>query len=136
MAPSLNYILRMTAWVLRFIDKLKKQGEVLTGPLTVKKIQKAKLLCELHIQQKHYVDTIHTVNHGKKSNLNSQLILDQNGLLRCHGGFENVELNQAAKCPKLIPKEGHFTRLVVKDIHSQVLHSRVSQTLAKVQQEH
>ena len=106
---SLIKLLRVTAWVLRFIDKLKKQGELLTGPLTAQEIQKAKLLWELHIQQKHYADTIYSVKHGKKSNLKSQLNLqlDQSGLLRCHGRFENTELTQAAKFPKLIPKDDH-----------------------------
>ena len=51
-----------------------------------------------------------------KSQLNLQL--NQSGLLRCQGRFENAELTQAAKCPKLIPKDSYFTRLVVKDMHS------------------
>jgi len=34
-------LLRVTTWVLRFINKLKKQGELLTGSLTAQEIQKA-----------------------------------------------------------------------------------------------
>ena len=108
------------------------------GPLTAQEIWKAKLLWELHIQQRHYADTIYSVKHGKKSYLKSQLNLqfDQSGLLQCHGRFENAKLTQAAKYPKLIPKDGYYTRIVVEDMHSQVLHSRISQTLAKVRQEY
>ena len=135
---SLFKPLRVTDSALRFVDRLKKQVELLAGSLTVQELQKAKLLWELNIQQKHYVDTIYKVKHGKKSDLKSQLNLqlNQSGLLWYHGRFENAELTQAAKCPKLIFKDSYFTRLVVKDMHSWVLHSGVSQTLAKVWQEY
>ena len=110
----------------------------MTGPLTVLEIQKAKLLWELYIQQKHYADTIYNVKYGKKSNLKTRLNLqlDKCGLLWCHGRFENVELTQAEKYPKLIPTDCYFTKLVVKDMHSRVLHSGVSQTLARVRGEY
>ena len=64
------------------------------------------------------------------------LWLDWNGILRCHGRFENAELTQASKFPKLLPKDDHFTRLIMEDVHIRVLHSGVSQTLAKVQIEY
>ena len=134
---SLFKLFRVTAWVFRFISKLKKERN-LTGPITTPEIQKTKVLWELYIQQKHYTDTVQKVKQGKKSNLQNQLNLksDESGLLRCHGRFENAELTQAAKHPKLLPKDDYFTRLVVEDAHSRVLHSGVSQTLARVRKEY
>jgi len=63
------------------------------------------------------------------------LNLDENGVLRCHGRFENSELTLTAKYPKLMPKDDYFTRLIVEDAHSQVLHSGISQTLPKPEYE-
>ena len=134
MVPSL----RVTAWVLRFIDKLKKQGELLTGPLTAIEIQKAKLLWKLYIQHEHYSEVICSIKGGRKNNIKHQLNLqlDMKGLLRWQGRLANAELSQAAKYPKLLPKDAHFTQLVIEDVHRRVLHSGVSQTLATVRQEY
>ena len=44
--------------------------------------------------------------------------------------YENAtSLNQTMKCPKLLPKDEHYTRLVVEDCHKRVFHAGVSQTL-------
>ena len=136
--PSLLKLLRVTAWALRFISKLKNGRDLLTGPLTAQEMRKAKLLWELHIQQKYYADVAYKVKHGKKSNLKNQLNLqiDENGLLRCYGRLLNAELTQGAKHPVLLPKQGYFTKLVVEHYHKKMLHSGVSQTLAQARQQY
>ena len=108
----------MAAWVLRFISKLKKQRD-LNGPITSSEIQKAKSLWETQAQQRHYADVILKVKQGKNNLMNQlNLTLDQNGILKCHGRFGNAELTQAAKFPKLLPKDDYFTILVIEDAHS------------------
>ena len=62
--------------------------------------------------------------------------LDEQGLLRCHGRYQNAELSQGAKYPKLLPREEHYTCLVVEDNHYKMLHSGASQTLTQVRQEY
>ena len=81
---------------------------------------------------------IHSCKKGRKNNIKHQLNLhvDTNGLLRCQGRFENTELTQATKYPKLLPKDTHFTRLIIQDAHCRILHSGVSQTLARVRQQY
>ena len=54
---SLYKLLRVTAWVSRVVDKLKKR-DTMSGALTAQELQRAKLPWELHIQRKHYADTI------------------------------------------------------------------------------
>ena len=106
--------------------------------MNAQELQRAKLLWELHIQQKHYADTIDKIKKGKKDNLQAQLNLqlDKNGLIRCHGRFSNSDLTQGAKEPKLLPKKEYFTKLVVEHYHQKILHSGVSQTLAQTRQEY
>ena len=49
---SLYKRLRVTAWVSRFVDKLKKR-DTMSAPLNTQELQRTKLLSELHIQRKH-----------------------------------------------------------------------------------
>lgn len=131
---SLLKLSRVTAWVLRFVTKLKK-GESYSGPLTVKELQKARLAWDLYIQSKCYPDLI----RGNKGNLRNQLNLQQDdyGLLRCHGRYGNAtSLSQATKYPKLLPKDEHYTTLIVEDCHKRVFHAGVSQTLAQIRLEY
>ena len=132
---SLFKLLRVTAYVLRFVDKLKKRDHR-TGPLSAKEIEIAKLLWEKNIQSKSYPDILDRMQKGKKSNIIHQLNLqlDSNGLVRCHGRFGNAELTQGARFPKLLPKDEYFTELVINDVHAKILHSGVSQTLATIRQ--
>ena len=123
---SLYKLLRTTAWVLRFINRLRKK-EPMTGPLSTYEIERAKLLWELHIQRKNFCETLENLRKGQ---LNLQL--DKNGLIRCHGRLANAELTQGAKSPKILPKKEYFTKLTVLHYHQKVLHSGVSQTLAQI----
>lgn len=134
---SLYKLLRTTAWVLRFINRLRKK-EPMTGPLSTYEIERAKLLWELHIQRKNFCETLENLRKGKKDNLQAQLNLhlDKNGLIRCHGRLANAELTQGAKSPKILPKKEYFTKLTVLHYHQKVLHSGVSQTLAQIRQEY
>ena len=116
------------------MNNLRKR-ESYSGPLTVKELQKARLVWDLYIQYKYYPDIL----RGSKNNLRNQLNLQQDdtGLLRCHGRYENAtSLNQAMKCPKLLPKDEHYTRLVVEDCHKRVFHAGVSQALAQLRLEY
>lgn len=45
-------LLRVAAWILQFVGKLKKRN-TMPGPLTAQELQRAKLLWKLHIQQNH-----------------------------------------------------------------------------------
>ena len=130
---SFYKLLRVTGWVLCFISRLKRRY-FNTGPITTLEFNQAKLLWDKHVQLEHYPEVIHSTKKGDKNNLKHQLNLqlDLNGLLRCHGRLDNAALTQAAK---LLPKNDHYTRLVVMDAHSRVLHSGTSQSLAKLQQE-
>ena len=134
---SLQRLLRITAWVMRFANKVMNR-EVSTESLTVQEIEKASLLWDMYVQEKCYGDVIKSIKKGKKCNLKEQLnlIIDDHGLLRCRGRYENAELTQGARCPKLLPTAEYYTRLIIKDFHSKTMHSGVSQTLARTRMQY
>ena len=134
---SLQRLLKVTAWIVRVINKLTKRSTSATvGPLTPEEIAKAKLLWDTYIQQKRFADTIRMIKSGEQFNLKDQLnlMLDQHGVIRCHGRYQNAQLSQGAKYPKLLPRKEYYTQLVIEDSHCNMLHAGVSQTLAEIRQ--
>ena len=134
---SLQRLLRILAWVIRFANKFMNR-EVPTESLTVQEIEKARLLWDMYAQEKCYGDVIRSIKMNKKCNLKEQLnlIIDEHGLLRCRGRYENTELTQGARCPKLLPTVEYYTRLIIEDKHNKAMHSGVSQTLAQTRMEY
>ena len=101
-------------------------------------MQRAKLIWDLYIQNRCYPKVIQSTKQGNKSDLGSKLnlMIDNDGLLQCKGRYDNVNLTEGARYPKLLHKSEHYTRLVIEDYHSKLLHSGVSQTLAHTRKEY
>ena len=129
---SLLRLLQITAWVLRFITKVRKE-KAQTGELKPSEIKQAKILWIKSIQRTNLPDTF----KGKVGVLNEKDYKNQlgiqfhkDGLLRCHGRMVNVELPLDAIYPILLPKKSHFARLLIKEYHQKLSHSGVSNTLS------
>ncbi|VDI44461.1 Hypothetical predicted protein [Mytilus galloprovincialis] len=133
---SLIRLLRITAWVQRFIKKLKK--DTISGPLTAKEIEDAKFMWIVHIQRKHFAKEIHDITKNKSSNIIRQLglTIDNNGLIRCVGRIEHADISENAKRPILLPKKEAFTKLLIYSYHRNLLHVGVAQTLSQIRQKY
>ena len=71
-------------------------------------------------------------NDEKGEQFSYNLMLDQQGVLRCQGGYQNAELIHSAKCPS---RREHYTRLIIEDSHHNILlHAGMSQTLVESRQ--
>ena len=132
-----NKLVRMTAWIMRFVNNLKGFHEK-SNILNVREIQEAKHIWEKYIQEKMYKDCYDAISSNKKNDIVHDLGLkiDPRGILRCHGRLENAELIEDAIFPKLLPKNHLFTKLLVEHIHKKTFHSGVSQTLATIRNEY
>ena len=78
------------------------------------------------------------IKGGENCNLKQQLnlMIDDQGILKCKGRYQNSELTQGAKYPKLLPPKEYYTRLNIEEAHRKMFHSGVSQTLAEIRQEY
>ena len=134
---SLKRLIRVTAWCLRFVTRLRKQGKD-TGPLNAKELSKAKVMWELFVQERGFSETIVALKCQKPSNLAQQLGLqvDDNGILRCKGRLTHAGIDEDARLPKLLPNKDNYTRLVIHDTHKRLFHAGVSHTLAQVRSEY
>lgn len=130
---SFTKLLRVTALVLRFIRKLRREHSE-TGTIKHDEIQKAENMWLLHIQKKHFQDVFEGFAKGKPTNLQTQLglYMDEFGILRSKGRLEFSCLSEGAKYPILLPRKDRFTTLIVEKTHKQLLHTGVSQTLSGI----
>ena len=126
---TLGKLLRVTAYVQRFISNLKNKlakNEVNVGRLSLDEIEKAEMewikCSQKGLQEnsdyKKYKEQLGTVN--------------ENGILVCKGRLEFSELEMSTKNPIILPKNNRFTQLVVMDCHQKVHHYKVNATLAEL----
>ena len=127
---SIVRLLRVTAYVLRFVNNLKKRVQHLeptVGPLTHDEINSAEMKLIKDIQ---YPMSKHA-NYGKvKDSLN--LFEDKENIIRCHGRMQESPLPYDTKFPILLPSDHSFTRLIVLQSHNQVMHNGVRETRTQV----
>ena len=147
---SWTRLIRVTAWVLRFVAKLlakeKKSakpenpeyetcGEVI---LTPAELDKAGKLWVKQAQIERFAKEIKELKGGggevsKQSHLKPLTpIVDELGVLRVGGRLNRAELPYDAAHPMILPKKHHITRLVVADVHHHCRHAGVNHVLAQI----
>ena len=132
---TLSRLLRVTALALRFIARLRKKPTQ-ANTITAQELSQARDMWELHIQRKAFTNIIDDITQKRRNNLVMQLgiKIDPDNLLRCHGRLIHSDICVNAKNPILLPKNSHFTTLVVNEAHATVFHSGISHTLSDVRQ--
>ena len=129
---SFKKLLRVTAYVNRFFNYMKNKRKI-DNELTANKINRAELMWIKYIHGKHYLSKKRQLNEKKRqSQLNPKM--HQNRIIRLHGRFINGDLPEDAKLPILLPRQEHFSKLLIQDIHHKIHHCGVSQTLAQLSQ--
>jgi hypothetical protein len=131
---SMTKLLRVTAYVTRFLINVRKGSNILSGFLTSDELLNSETLWLKHIQKKHFAETLNALKTHKRDNLQRQLglFIDKIGLIRCKGRIEHSDLTFGARYPVLVPKNEAFTKLLIQKTHAEILHSGVSQTLSKL----
>ena len=128
-SSSFEKLVRITAWVMRFVNNLKALKAKETkqiGGLTVEESFNAEkqLIISAQIELKKQPNFQQLVKSlGLESN---------NEILRCQGRLLNSDLDFEGKKPIIHPKDHHLTRLIVNNSHVNVHHGGVRATLAEV----
>ena len=135
---SLLRLLRITAWMLRFVKKARKHTTQ-TGELKAIEIMEAKILWFKFVQKTNFPEAFNTTSGTvNKKDYKNQLGIElhDDGLLRCHGRMIHAELPLQAIYPILLPKRSHFSSLLIKEYHQKLFHSGVSHTLAQLRNQY
>ena len=134
---SFTKLCRATAWVIRFIEKLRKRTN-LSGPLKSTEIRKAETMwtAYVHVQHTEYSNVIDSISKEKSNNLRTQLglYIDNNGLIWCKGRLENAEICEGSRYPLLLPQYYRYTELVIQYYHERAFHTGCAQILSLIRQ--
>ena len=141
---SLNKLLCVTAYVQRFVNLLRRQGQhreaVQTSPfitatdvkvaeeLWIRSVQSESFGVELTYCQTNetYVAPLRVSQFG--------LFIDDHGLLRCRGRINNALLNVDSKNPVLLPSSHAWVKLLIQHVHREIKHSGTADTLATLRE--
>ena len=120
---NLSKLLRVTAYVMRFISRSHHKGE-----LTANEIKGAGLAWARSEQKRFAQEQPHQF---KKTANNLRLLLDHTMVVRCRGRLAKSSLPFNQKHPIFIP-QSTLARLLVLDAHEEVFHQKTRPTLTQV----
>lgn len=130
---SAGKLFRVTAFVLRFINRLK--GAQVEQALLIRKAEQLWIKSVQHTAYSKEISSI-KLKKGRKECLarQLQLFLDEDDVLRKGGRLHNAPLPYGAKFPVLLPKVHHFTYLIIRQCHERVHHLGLSATVTNLRQ--
>jgi len=136
---TLQKLLRISAYVLRFIHNVIHPSDLKRGSLSAEEIDVARCKWIYACQHTSFPREIHHLqtSNGKQIPIVRQLdlFLDKSGYLRCGGRIHNAPVSSDTKFPYLMPKN-HLTRLLVYAVHKDQLHAGVSNTVTALRQQY
>jgi len=148
----LNKLLRIIAYVLRFVNIVKGQQRShqrrrsprkpnhVNISLTASEIHQAETIWIKSIQGSSFskeIDFLSTRNSGSSAPLYvSQfgLFLDEQCILKCKGRLNNASLDLGSKNPILLPSRHRFVELLIEDAHNRVKHNGIRDTLTTIRE--
>ena len=144
---NFNKLLRVTAHVMKFINKLKQSRELRkqgrersrnkeSNSLLASEIELMRITC---IQKASFKTELEFL--GRKTNRSmpqyvSQfgLYLDKNRVLRCKGRLDKSGMEFGTRHPVLLPPKHPFVELIIRDVHERVKHSGIRDTLTTIRE--
>lgn len=126
---SYGRLVRVTAWVFRFIDNTRRENH--KGPLTGKEVTNAEKYWIRQTQVPLRQTTGEDYSSAKSFEINGhEVYLDDDGIIRQKGRLQCSQ--EHSRNVIVIPKDGHFSELLIHHVHQMVLHGGVQATLAQI----
>ena len=127
---SLTTLLRVTAQVLRAVEKFKALRSHQPSPqqtLTREQITVAEVLWITNAQS-----SLTCAKNFELQKKQFNLFKDEKGIWRCGGRLSNAEVPYTVKYPVLLPRSDPLSTLIVQEAHERVFHNGVRDTLTEV----
>jgi hypothetical protein len=142
---TLTRLLRVTAYVLRFINILKKKrreersSNSQVKALTATEISQAESMWIRTVQMSSFESELGFIENSRDccppAYVNQfGLVLDDQHILRCKGRINNATIPESSKNPVLLPSKHHFSDLIIQDVHKKMMHSGIRQTLVTLRE--
>lgn len=137
---TIGKLLRVTAYVLRFIKRIRKCRLEQHVEIQPSEMREAEIMWIRNAQEKHFPEEIYLLNEGSKRRtvyMNQfGLFLNKDTVICCSGRVGNSTLPEHSKRPILIPKIHPLTRLIIDNAHHLVLHNGVRETLCLIREKY
>lgn len=133
---KLSKVIRVVAWIKRFLSRLQKvKPEAET--LTADEVQAAEEILIMQIQSHFYKDELQALHNNSEISPKSHIFklvpfLDDSGILRSKGRFDESDYSFDERKPIIIPKHSKFAELLAKQEHENQLHSGIESTLVQI----
>ncbi|XP_064469210.1 uncharacterized protein LOC135383823 [Ornithodoros turicata] len=132
-------LLRVTAWVLRFVRNTRRSTRLSFSWLTAEELRRAVLYWEKQTQSESYAEELSRLKERQPVSLQSKIAslrpcLDDEGVVRLKTRLQFGPEADTAKCPVLLPREHHFTMLVGDSAHTRTLHGGLRATLNEIRE--
>ena len=139
-----NRLVRVTAWVIRFISNCRSKREDRIGTeLSVEELSDSELSIISSMQEKSFQSEFEALRKDKKLSNNSQLIgfhpfVDDDQVLRANSRLANAEfLTYDIKYPIILPRREWVTKLIIRSYHSTEEHAKgTNHTLAELSEKY
>ena len=148
---DLTRLLRVTVWVLKFIERIKKRKVSNTinnelfnyGQLNSVELDEAETTWIKVVQASSFTEEIEFLSRDRANNEHLSppiyvtqfgLYFDENGVVRCKGRINNAPLPENARNPILLPSKHEFVRLIIQQSHCLVKHNGIKDTLTNLRE--
>ena len=128
---NLGKLCRVTSYVMRFIMNIKQKTlswDRVLGSLKLEEVNSAEKIWTRGIQNVFKEDE----KYSKNLTVTLCIYLDSDHILKCRGRLNNSDLPKYTRNPILLPKDGHFTNLIINQAHQKVKHCGVKYTLTEI----
>ena len=134
---SYSKALRITAYVLKFISKIKRKTShencCIRRKICTNHLKEAEKILVKTYQQFHFgsvFDFFEGTCKSKPSIVNQLRLFLDDGLIKCDGRIQNSNVPECTKFPILLPSKSDLTNLIVIHNHRMSLHAGVNHLLA------
>ncbi|XP_066590626.1 uncharacterized protein [Prorops nasuta] len=135
---SWSKLVRVMAYVLRFVQRTRKTGQREDSLLSASEIRDSIVAIVQVVQRTHFADELSALNHGSRIPSRSKLlslypVTDSQGILRIGGRLRNAEISEQMKHPIILP-DCHLTAILIRQTHLETLHGGLQLTLSTLRQ--
>ncbi|XP_021965112.1 uncharacterized protein LOC110860388 [Folsomia candida] len=139
-ASSFSHLVRVSAYVRRFIANTRYPSKKFTGPISPSKLKNSLTQLIRTVQGDSFAAEINDSQNSKsvcKTRNIHQLnpFLDGEGTLRVGGRLSRSPIHEEAKHQAIRPHDHHLTTLIVRDCHLKNLHSGFQATWSTLLQQ-
>ena len=132
---SFMKLLKVTSYVLRFINNCRNKVRSESTLIRFNEIRLAENTWIKYVQLQYFDREFNALKNKTRSPLVGQLnLFIDNDIIKVRTRLENSTLRDSVKNPILLPRDSHFTELLVEYLHKVELHSPVNNLIITIRQ--